>query len=117
MYARGRHRLRAALTGHAASTSIWRGWRTRAGSGWPHLQPLAELRPELPPELGATVFRALSYLRDDRFPSCEAFEEELAAIAQRHGLFAGEKAVAEWVNRELALIKSAEPPSASQKAG
>jgi serine/threonine-protein kinase len=70
--------------------------------GWPHLPPLVSVRPDLPPELDAVVFKALQYEKDARYPTCEAFEEALEAVASRHGLNASDKQVAQWVESVIA---------------
>ncbi len=70
--------------------------------GWPHLTPMTELRPELPPELDAIVWKALSYERDDRYPDCAAMEAALEEVANRYPPIASDKTVAQWVERELA---------------
>ena len=72
--------------------------------GWPHLAPLSVVRPELPPELDAVVFRAMAFEREDRFASCEALEQAVAEIVQRHGLEAGDKVIARWITGELAHL-------------
>ena len=72
--------------------------------GWPHLAPLSVVRPELPPELDAVVFRAMAFERGDRFASCEALEQAVAEIVQRHGLEAGDKVIARWITGELAHL-------------
>ncbi|HEU5055815.1 MAG TPA: hypothetical protein VFU21_04800 [Kofleriaceae bacterium] len=66
------------------------------------------MRPELPPELDAVVFKAMAFERDDRFPSCEALEQAVADIAERHGLTAGDKVIARWIAGELELLPDAE---------
>jgi hypothetical protein len=76
--------------------------------GWPHLPPLSRERPELPAELDAVVFRAMAYAREDRYPSCEAFEAALAEIVERHGLGASDKAIAKWIAGELPALPAIE---------
>jgi serine/threonine-protein kinase len=68
--------------------------------GWPHLPPLDALRPELPPELSRIVLRALSYRPQDRFPSCDALERELAEVALHVGQ-ATSKMIGAWVAQRL----------------
>ena len=80
--------------------------------GWPHLAAPSTARPELPPELDAVVFRAMAFERDDRFASCEALEQAVAEIAQRHGLTAGDKDIARWIAGELAFLSDAEQAGA-----
>jgi serine/threonine-protein kinase len=70
--------------------------------GWPHLKPPSEVRPELPRELDAIVFKALAYDKEERWDSCAAFEEALEAVAEKHGLAASDKVVAQWVNEAIA---------------
>ena len=69
-------------------------------------------RPELPPELDAVVFRAMAFERDDRFASCEALEQAVAEIADRHGLTANDKLIARWLAGELELLPDAEEADA-----
>ena len=76
--------------------------------GWPHLAPPSSVRPELPPELDAVVFRAMAFERDDRHASCEALEQAIADIAGRHGLTASDKLIARWLAAELELLPDAE---------
>lgn len=71
--------------------------------GWPHLTPPSQLRPEIPPELDAIIWKALAYEKDERYPTCEAFEEEIEELSQRHGLVASDKLVAQWVEAELLI--------------
>jgi serine/threonine-protein kinase len=88
--------------------------------GWPHLRPLVEVRPDLPPELGKMVWQALSYAREDRYPSCRAVAEALDVVVIGYGLAASDRVVAEWVEAELAATPevftaaddiTADPPS------
>ncbi|HEX2569988.1 MAG TPA: serine/threonine-protein kinase [Polyangia bacterium] len=69
--------------------------------GWPHLTPPSQLRPEIPAELDALLWKALAYDKEERYPTCEAMEEEIEEVAQRHGLLASDKLVAQWVEAEL----------------
>ncbi|HEY8142613.1 MAG TPA: serine/threonine-protein kinase, partial [Kofleriaceae bacterium] len=80
--------------------------------GWPHLAPPSSVRRDLPPELDAVVFRAMAFERDDRFPSCEALEQAVAEIADRHGLAAGDKVIARWIAAELELLPDADQADA-----
>ena len=75
--------------------------------GWPHLPPPSQVRPDLPPELDAVIFKALAYEKTDRWDSCAEMEEALEAIADRHGLSGGDKAVAQWVAAELGQTAAA----------
>jgi serine/threonine-protein kinase len=70
--------------------------------GWPHLAPPSQVRPGLPPELDALVFRAMAFERGDRFASCEELDEALADVVSRHDLHATEKVIARWIAEELA---------------
>jgi len=81
--------------------------------GWPHLPRPSEVRPELPAQLDAVVFKALAYERDDRYPTCEAFEADLEAVALGHGLVATEKVIAQWVEGELAAAPAVEAGAAA----
>ena len=76
--------------------------------GWPHLAPPSKVRPELPAELDPVVFRAMAFDREDRTPSCEALEQAIADIADRHDLTASDKLIARWVAGELALLPDAD---------
>jgi serine/threonine-protein kinase len=80
--------------------------------GWPHLAPPSSVRRDLPAELDAVVFRAMAFEREDRFPSCEALEQAVAEIADRHGLAAGDKVIARWIAAELELLPDAEQADA-----
>ena len=75
--------------------------------GWPHLPPPTSIRPDLPPELDAIVFRALAYDKDARYPTCESFEEALEAVGSRYGLTASDKVVAQWVESVIASAPAA----------
>jgi serine/threonine-protein kinase len=70
--------------------------------GWPHLDPLHELRAELPAELDAIVRRGLAFAADDRYPDCAALLDALEAAAQAHGAIASDRAVGAWVEKLLA---------------
>ncbi len=74
--------------------------------GWPHLDLPSKLRPDLPVGCDDLVWKALSYERDDRYPTCEAFEEAIEALATRHGLGASDKLVAQWVEATLPHVHS-----------
>ena len=80
--------------------------------GWPHLAPPSSVRAELPTELDALVFRAMAFERDDRFASCEALEQAVAEVADRHGLTANDKLIARWLAGELELLPDAEEANA-----
>jgi hypothetical protein len=69
--------------------------------GWPHLPPLDDLRPELPPELSRIVLGALSYHPYDRFSSCDTLERAFGEVALRDGLTATSKTIGAWVTRLL----------------
>lgn len=66
--------------------------------GWPHLDPIASVRPDVPRELESIVMRTLAFDRDDRFPSCAALEQAFEAVAVAHPPIAGDKAVARWID-------------------
>ncbi len=74
--------------------------------GWPHLPPVSQHRPDLPPEIDRIIFKALAYEREDRWPSCQAFEEALEQYAMRHNLVGSDKLVAQWVEQEIAHIEA-----------
>ena len=80
--------------------------------GWPHLAPPSSVRRDLPPELDAVVFRAMAFEREDRFASCEALEQAVAEIADRHGLAASDKVIARWIAAELELLPDADQADA-----
>ena len=69
--------------------------------GWPHLTPLTELRPDLPPELGAAIFQALAYSPADRFATCEMLGDVLTDIATKNGLGIADKGVSKWLSERL----------------
>ncbi len=69
----------------------------RGRQGWPHLTPPSQVRPELPPELDAIIWKALAYEASDRYDDCAALEEALEQVATRHGQIASEKVLAQWV--------------------
>lgn len=74
--------------------------------GWPHLAPPSQLRPELPTALDAVIWKALSFERDDRYPSCSAFEEALERVADTLGLAPSDKGVAQWAEALLTAAAS-----------
>jgi hypothetical protein len=75
--------------------------------GWPHLTPLPRLRADVPPEIDALVFTALAYDRDQRYPTCAAFEDAIDAFATRHNLIASDKMLLQWLEREIAALQRA----------
>ena len=79
--------------------------------GWPHLPPATTLRPELPSELDAILVGALAYAPAGRPDSCAALEEQLAAVARRHGLVCGDKEIAAWLAAELAQLPADAAPA------
>ncbi len=81
--------------------------------GWPHLPPPTSIRPDLPPELDAIVFKALAYDKDARYPTCESFEEALDAVASRLNLAASDKLVAQWVESVISSTPAASSGSTS----
>jgi len=72
----------------------------RGIAGWPHLPPLSSLRPDLPRELDAAIFKALAYEPTQRFEDCAAFEQALRAVGAKIGL-AEDKAIGAWARAEL----------------
>jgi serine/threonine-protein kinase len=68
--------------------------------GWPHLTPLTELRPDLPP--------ALAYSPADRFATCEMLGDVLTDIATKHGLGIADKGVSKWLSERLGQMSSQE---------
>ena len=87
----------------------------RGKEGWPHLPPITSLRSDVPPELEATILKALAYERDDRHPDCAALEHALETIARRYAPGATEKLVAQWIESTLALETEA-PAGAMRSA-
>jgi serine/threonine-protein kinase len=75
--------------------------------GWPHLRLPSEVRPELPRELDAVLFRALAFEPDQRHDSCAALEEDLDRIAAHYGLNATDKQIAQWMAGERAEAAAA----------
>jgi hypothetical protein len=69
--------------------------------GWPHLPPPSQVRPELPAELDAIVFRAMAFEPDSRFATCEEMELALAGVVERHGIWVSDKIIARWIADEL----------------
>jgi len=72
----------------------------RGIAGWPHLPPPSSLRPDVPPELDAAIFKALAYEPTQRFEDCAAFEQALRAVGATTGL-AEDKAIGAWARSEL----------------
>ena len=70
--------------------------------GWPHLALPSSLRPFLPAGIDGMVFRALAFEPQDRFASGEELEDAIEELANAHGLAVGHRAVAQWVEAELA---------------
>ncbi|HEY3817798.1 MAG TPA: serine/threonine-protein kinase [Polyangiaceae bacterium] len=64
--------------------------------------PLAELRPDLPPELCAVVMRCLRKLPDERFPDVSALAQALAPFAPAHSVSA---------DRVARIVAASLPPS------
>ena len=75
--------------------------------GWPHLRPLAQLRGDVPPGTDELVFKALQYDRDDRYPTCAAFEDAIEAFANQNGLVGSDKALIQWLEGEIAVLEGA----------
>jgi len=79
----------------------------RGIAGWPHLPALSSLRPDVPRELEAAIFKALAYEPAQRFEDCAAFEHALRAVGAQTGL-AEDKAIGAWARSELE--RAASPP-------
>jgi serine/threonine-protein kinase len=77
--------------------------------GWPHLQPLAGLRPDLPPGMDELVFHALRFDKDQRYASCAAFEEAIEAYTTEHSLVATDKALGQWLETQIAILEGGAP--------
>jgi serine/threonine-protein kinase len=84
--------------------------------GWPHLQPLAKVRTDLPPEIDEVIFKALKFEKNDRYPDCSAFEVALENLAQSYNLVMGDKALAQWIESEFAAYKAATAAKEEQAA-
>jgi serine/threonine-protein kinase len=54
-------------------------------------EPLAKLRPDLPPELVEVVMRSIARDRDERYPNMRALMDALAPFAQKEGAFGAER--------------------------
>jgi serine/threonine-protein kinase len=80
-------------------------------TGWPHLEAPSAVRPALPPELDEVVFRTMAFDREERYPTCQALQEALAEIVDRHGLGASDRAIAQWIGEELAAWPDLPAPS------
>ena len=74
--------------------------------GWPHLEPPSKVRPEVPAEIDPVLWKAMAFDREQRHPTCEAFELALGEIVDRHGLTASDKVIAQWVVEELGAMPS-----------
>ena len=72
--------------------------------GWPHLAPPTQVRADLPAELDELLIGALAFEPEARPASSDALEDKLAAIAAAHNLVVDEKAIARWIESELALL-------------
>jgi serine/threonine-protein kinase len=70
--------------------------------GWPHLPPIRNVRPDVPPALEQLLFRGLAFSPAERPASCAELAAELARLAAEHGWTAGEGELAAWVQAELA---------------
>lgn len=73
--------------------------------GWPHLEPLSALRPELPAELDGIVRRALAYEPSARFADCAALQDAIEAVATRRGWVENDRTVGRWVSETLAAAE------------
>jgi hypothetical protein len=72
----------------------------RGTVGWPHLPPLASLRPDVPRELDAIIVKALAYDPQHRYEDCSALEADLRSVGAKVGL-AEDKAIGAWARSEL----------------
>jgi serine/threonine-protein kinase len=91
------------LTGHGVNLDL--AVLAHLGvENWPHLPPLTQLRPQLPPELDRVVLGAMAYDREGRPADCAAFEAELASVMKQHSLVASDKDIARWVTAELTML-------------
>ncbi|MEO5768622.1 MAG: serine/threonine-protein kinase [Polyangia bacterium] len=75
----------------------------RGREGWPHLASLSRFRDDVPAQLEAIIFRALSYDADQRFADCAAMEAALDEVARSHPPVAGDKTIAQWIETALTL--------------
>ena len=71
--------------------------------GWPHLAPIAELRPEAPAQLEPLLLAALAYEPANRPASCAVLERQLAAIMAARNWNIGKRELATWLAGELAV--------------
>jgi serine/threonine protein kinase len=91
------------LTGHGVNLDL--AVLAHLGvDNWPHLPPLTQLRPQLPPELDRIVLGAMAFERERRPVDCAALEIELATVMKQHGLVASDKDIARWVAAELTML-------------
>jgi serine/threonine-protein kinase len=74
--------------------------------GWPHLEPPSSVRAEIPKEIDEVLWKALAYEKEARYASCDEMEEALDALVQRFALNASDKAVAHWIEAELAVVEA-----------
>jgi serine/threonine protein kinase len=81
--------------------------RAMGKEGWPHLPPLTQFRPDLPPEIEPIVLKALAYEPDDRFATCDLLDTALGEVAAKYDLVATRKGIARWVQD----LMSAELPT------
>jgi hypothetical protein len=100
------------LTGHGVNLDL--AVLAHLGvENWPHLPPLTEMRPQLPPELDRIVLGAMAYDREGRPADCAALETELANVMKQHGLVASDKDIGRWVTAELTRLPVAPGASAA----
>jgi serine/threonine protein kinase len=91
------------LTGHAVNLDL----AALAHLGvekWPHLPPLTDLNPELPPELNQIVLGAMSFEREKRPTDCVAFESMLEGVMKARNMSASDKDISRWADGELKLL-------------
>lgn len=72
--------------------------------------PLAEVAPEVPPELAAIVARCLAIAPEDRFPSAGALRAELERAAQAAGLVLSTADIADHVVEHAVDSHEPQPP-------
>ncbi|MBC8134001.1 MAG: serine/threonine protein kinase [Deltaproteobacteria bacterium] len=89
----------------------------RGRTGWPHLAPLQQVRQDVPDDLQAVIFRALSYDAADRFADGAAMEAALETIARQHPPVANDKTIGRWMAATLAEEQPITLVAASPRPG
>ena len=69
-------------------------------TGWPHLPPIADYRPETPAAIEPLLRAALAYKADDRPESCAVLEASLGAVMEAQGWNIGKRELAAWLAGE-----------------